>query len=98
MMGEFAGSGLSGYDNVTGKYWSTWSDTMSTGLLMSEGTCNAQKACTFTATHMNPVTKKPMKLRMTTRRPSPTTEMFEMFGPDKNGKEMKMMEILYTKR
>jgi hypothetical protein len=35
---------------------------------------------------------------MTTRWTSPTTEVFEMYGPDKMGKEMKMMEITYTKR
>ena len=32
MMGmPFEGIGRTGYDNVTGKYWSTWIDNMSTG-------------------------------------------------------------------
>jgi len=34
---------------------------------------------------------------MTTRWTSPTTEIFEMYGPAKDGKEFKMMEITYTK-
>ncbi len=35
---------------------------------------------------------------MTTRCQSPATEIFEMYAPGKDGKEMKMMEITYTKR
>ena len=52
MMGApFKGHGMSGYDNVTGKYWSTWNDSMSTGLMVSTGTCDAQNACTFEGTY-----------------------------------------------
>jgi hypothetical protein len=99
MMGmPFTGRGMTGYDNVTGKYWSIWMDTMSTGMMVSEGTCDAQKACTFTGTWNDPVKKGPVKSRMTTRWTSPTTEVFEMYGPGKDGKEMKMMEITYTKK
>jgi hypothetical protein len=48
MMGmPFTGHGMRGYDNVTGKYWSTWTDSMSTGLMLSEGTCDAKETCTF---------------------------------------------------
>ena len=45
----FTGHGMHGYDNVTGKYWSTWNDSMSTGLMVSEGTCDEAGACTSTA-------------------------------------------------
>ena len=39
MMGmPFTGHGMMGFDNVSGKYWSTWNDSMSTGIMMSEGT------------------------------------------------------------
>jgi len=100
MMGTpFNGRGMTGYDNVTGKYWSTWNDTMSTGLMVSEGTCDAQaKTCAFTGGWNDPVKKARVKARMTTRWTSPTTEIFEMYGPGKDGKEMKMMEITYTKK
>ena len=38
MMGTpFTGHGMMGFDNVSGKYWSTWTDSMSTGLMVSEG-------------------------------------------------------------
>jgi len=98
MGGPFSGHGMTGYDNVSGKYWSTWTDSMSTGLMVSEGSCDAQKACTFTGSWNDPIKKGPVKSRMTTRWTSPTVQVFEMYAPGKDGKEMKMMEITYTKK
>ena len=99
MMGmPFKGQGMHGFDNVTGKHWSTWIDSMSTGVMLSEGTCDAQGACTFTGTYNDPVKKGPATLRMTSRWTSPTVEVFEMYGPGPDGKEIKMMEITYTKK
>src|SRR5258705_13645039 len=87
MMGTpFVGRGTMGYDNVTGKYWSTWNDSMSTGLMVSEGTCDPQgQGCTFIGHWNDPIKKTPVKARMTTRWSSPTTEIFEMYAPGKNG-------------
>jgi len=99
MMGmPFNGHGMMGYDNVTGKYWSTWNDSMSTGVMMSEGTCDAQNVCSFTGSWNDPVKGGKITARMTSRWTSPTTQVFEMYGPGKDGKEMKMMEITYTKK
>jgi hypothetical protein len=98
MMGTpFVGRGMQGYDNVSGKYWSTWNDSMSTGIMVSQGKCDAKNNCTFTGSWNDPIKKGPVTARMTTRWTSPTTEIFEMYGPGKDGKEMKMMEITYTK-
>ncbi len=94
----FTGTGMSGFDNVSGKYWSTWIDTISTGLMVSEGTCDARHTCTFTGTWNEPVTKGPVKMRMITRWTNPSTEVFEMYGPGRDGKEMKLMEMTYTKK
>jgi hypothetical protein len=99
MMGQpFKGQGLHGFDNVTGKYWSTWNDSMSTGLMVSEGTCDDDGACTYTGRHNDAVSKQPMTTRMTTRWTDPATEVFEMYAPGPDGKEAKMMEITYRKR
>ncbi len=99
MMGmSFTGHGMMGYDNVSGKYWSTWTDSMSTGLMVSEGTCDAKKSCSFTGSWNDPIKKGPVTMRITTRWTSPTTQIFEMHGPGKDGKEMKMMEMTYTKK
>ena len=98
MMGApFTGHGMSGYDNVTGQYWSTWNDSMSTGLMVSSGNCDAQGTCTFEGSYNDPVRKAPVKIRMTSRWTGPDTEVFEMHGPDKQGREMKMMEMTYTR-
>lgn len=93
----FTGHGMTGYDNVSGKWWSTWNDSMSTGLMVSEGTCDANNACTFTGSWNDPVTKGKVTARMETRWTSPDTELFTMFGPGPDGKEYKMMEMTYTR-
>lgn len=99
MMGmPFTGQGLHGFDNVTGKYWATWNDNMSTGLMVSEGTCDASLTCTYTGTYQDPVSKKPQTSRMTSKWTDKSTEVFEMYGPGPEGKEVKMMEITYKKR
>ena len=99
MMGmPFVGHGMSGYDNVTGKYWATWNDSMSTGVMISSGSCDAQKVCTYTGSWNDAIKKGPVTARMVSKTTSPTTEVFEMYAPGKDGKEMKMMEITYTKK
>lgn len=99
MMGQpFTGHGMHGYDNVTGKHWSTWNDSMSTGLMTSEGSCDAQQACTFTGSWIDPVKKTPVTSRMTSRWTGAGTEVFEMYGPAPDGTEFRMMEITYTKK
>jgi hypothetical protein len=100
MMGmPFAGQGMRGFDNVSGKHWFTWADSMSTGVMVGEGTCDAaQKTCTFTGSWNDPIKKGPVQARMTSRWTGPTTEVFEMYGPGKDGKEMKMMEMVYTRK
>ena len=94
----FTGHGMQGYDNVSGKYWATWNDSMSTGLMVSEGTCDANLTCAYTGTYHDPVSRKPQTSRMTSKWTDKTTEVFEMYGPGPDGKETKMMEITYKKR
>lgn len=99
MMGQpFTGQGLHGFDNVTGKHWATWNDTMTTGLMVSTGTCDAQQACTYTGDFNDAVSKQPVTARMTSRWTDKDTEVFEMYAPGPHGKEAKMMEITYKKR
>ncbi|MFD0738456.1 DUF1579 domain-containing protein [Lysobacter koreensis] len=94
----FTGHGMHGYDNVSGKHWSTWNDSMSTGLMVSEGDCDAKGACTFTGSWNDPVTKGKINARMTSKWTKPNVEVFEMYTPGPDGKETKMMEITYTKK
>lgn len=99
MMGmPFTGMSLTGFDNVSGKYWATWTDSMSTGIMVSEGTCDAKHTCTFYGTWNDAIKKGPVKARMVTRQTGPGTEVFEMYAPGRDGKETKMMEMTYTKK
>lgn len=94
----YAGHGMSGYDNVAGEYWSTWMDSMSTGVIVSRGQCNATGLCEFTGGWLDPLTKAPVKARMVSRWTSPATQVFELFAPAHDGKDMKMLEITYTRK
>jgi hypothetical protein len=94
----FMGHGMHGFDNVSGKHWSTWNDSMGTGLMVSEGDCDDKGACTFNGSWNDPVKKGKINARMTTKWTDANTEVFEMYTPGPDGKEMKMMEITYTKR
>lgn len=99
MMGQpFDGLGLHGFDNVSGKYWATWNDSVGTGLMVAEGDCDGQGACSFTGSWNDPVTKGKVTARMTSHWTDANTEIFEMHGPGPDGKEMKMMQITYTRR
>jgi len=100
MMGmPFEGLGYTGYDNYKKKYMGTWMDNMSTAVMVSEGTMDsAGKVMTQTSTMDDFMTGKASTVRMTTTVVSPDEHLFEMFGPDPSGKEVKQMEIRYRRR
>jgi len=99
MMGSpFTGIGVTGYDNHTKKYVSTWMDSMGTGIYFFEGTASADgKTITQKGRYDDPI-EGPMKWRAVTKIVDDNTQVFEMYGTGKNGKETKMMEITYTRK
>ena len=99
MMGkQFEGMGLTGYDNTTKKYTSTWMDNMSTALHVMEGTAGDAKTINQEGEYTCPI-KGHMKLRSVTKIVDNNTNIFEMYGTDdKSGQETKMMEITYTRK
>src|SRR5262245_53998891 len=93
MMGmPFNGMGVYGFDNVSGKYVSTWIDNMGTGIMTGVGTADAGgKVITWTGTMNDPVTGKATKERMVTTVIDDNHHTFEMYGTPPGGKkEMKM--------
>jgi hypothetical protein len=98
MMGTpFQGLGVTGYDNHTGKYMSTWMDTMGTAIMMFEGTASADgRTITQTGRYDDPV-QGPMEWRSVTRVIDDNTLEMEMYATGKSGKEEQMMEITYTR-
>jgi hypothetical protein len=101
MMGApFSGMGVTGYDNVLGKYVSTWIDNMGTGIMASQGTVDASgKVITWASTMSDPATGKPSKARMVTTIADDDHHTLEMFAVPPGGKkEMKTMSIEYTRK
>lgn len=100
MMGQpFEGLGYTGYDNYKKKYVGTWMDTMSTAVMLTEGNYDASgKKMTSTSTMDDVMTGKPTTVRMVSTIQDDDHHLFEMFGPDPSGKEVKQMEIRYTRR
>jgi len=99
MMGmPFSGLSRSGYDNVSGKWWSTWTDSMSTGIMVSEGECDESFNCTYVGTYNDPIKDGPVTNRYVAKWTSPDKQQFAMYGTGRDGKEVKMMEMIYTRR
>jgi hypothetical protein len=99
MMGmPFTGLSRSGYDNVSGKWWSTWTDSMSTGIMVSEGECDEDLNCTYIGSYNDPLKGGPVTSRYVAKWTSPDEQYFEMYGPGRDGNEVKMMEMTYTRR
>ena len=99
MMGmPFTGIGLVGYDSFDKKYFSTWCDSMSSQLMVSQGTADEKShVVTFTGECKDP-SGKPMKARMTLENKDDNHRLFAMYVPGPDGKEFKCMTIDYTRR
>jgi hypothetical protein len=99
MMGEpFSGIGITGYDNLRKRYISNWIDTMGTGIFSMEGTASADgKTITLKGQHAEPGGGQ-MTHRAVWKIVDSNTQTFDMYGTHKGGKEMKVMEILYTRK
>ena len=98
MMGmPFVGHGTEGYDNVAKKYWSVWTDNMSTGPSVAWGTCT-DVLCSYEGTYNDALSGKPTKVRMTIKAEGADKQVFSYFGPGPDGKEKKTMEIVYLRK
>ncbi len=99
MMGDmpFEGLGFTGYDNVIGKYWSTWMDSASTGVATSRGTWDEEKgAVVFEGEMSDPMTGESSTF-WSTFTPSEGKEVFTMYQM-MGGEKVKTMEITYTRK
>lgn len=99
MMGQpYSGIGVTAYDNLRKKYVSTWMDTMGTGIFVMEGTAGADgKTITLKGQHDEPGGGR-MTHRAVWKIVDNNTQTFDMYGTHRGGKEMKMLEITYTRK
>ncbi|MGA6925596.1 MAG: DUF1579 domain-containing protein [Desulfosarcina sp.] len=98
MGSPYNGFGLNGYDNHTKKYVSTWMDSMGTGIMVFEGNSDADGNTITQECRFDDPAKGPVKWRSITRIVDDDTYLFEMYTADAGGKEIKMMEIGYSRR
>jgi len=96
----FNGFGITGFDNVSKKYTSSWIDNMGSGIMQGTGVASeGGKVITFTYNYNCPITKKPATMREVHTHTSPDAYTLAMFGADPHsGKEFKMMEIAFTRK
>jgi hypothetical protein len=99
MMGmPFEGTSVTGYDNVSGQFVSTWHDNMSTGIMYMTGSYDpASRSFTYAAEvpdTMQPTTK--VKVREVVRVVDDAQHVMEMYET-RGGKELKTMEIVFKR-
>ena len=99
MMGQpFAGIGIDAYDNMTKKYVTAWMDSMGTGIFTMQGTASPDgKTITLKGSHPEPGGGQ-MHHRAVWKILDQNSQTFEMYGTHGHGKEMKFMEITYTRK
>lgn len=99
MMGQpFLGIGIDAYDNLTKKYVTAWIDSMGTGIFIMEGTASADgKTITLKGSHPEPGGGT-MTHRAVWKIVDGNSQTFEMYGTHHKGKEMKFLEITYTRK
>jgi hypothetical protein len=99
MMGQpFHGHGTSTWDPAKKKYVGSWTDSMSSGLMIGESTWDPAKK-TMTGWMEGPdMTGKMVKSRSTVEYRPDGTRVFTMYAPGPDGKEAVGMKITYKKR
>lgn len=99
MMGQpFVGHGRTGYDNVTEQYWSTWTDNLSTGLMVFEGEYDeAADRFHFTGSYTDPMSGEVIESRSVSWHDESGREVMEMYEM-RDGREVKTMEMILERR
>ncbi len=94
---DYQGMEVDGYDNMKGKFFTTWMDNMGTGLLQADGSYDpASTTFTYHADEeVAPGTT--MKARGTVKVIDKDHYVFDWFEAQ-GGKEEKSMEITYTRQ
>ncbi len=99
MMGmPFEGTALTGYNNATKKYFTTWIDNMGTGLMTLEGTRDDKAGViTFYGSMFDPMAGKNCTMRQTMKIDSDNKMTMAMYSTTEGGSEKQDMEIVYTR-
>ena len=95
----FTGMGILGFDNLAKQYISTWVDTMSTSVSQSLGNLDKTgKNIAFHGEMPDLVSGKILATRSELQIVNKDTNIYKMFTEGSNGKEMKVLEIIYKRK
>lgn len=97
----FEGVGHTGYDNVTGDWWSIWMDNMSTGVIVMQGSVDEEShTATWEGEMSDPMAGGKTPMKIVSRHEGPDKEVAEFYGPNPagGGEMVKTMEIVYERQ
>ena len=91
----FEGVNLTGFDNITNKYCSTWIDNMGTGIMFSSGTMDTKtKSIQYYGEQADPISGKTIKIREIMTQISDGELHLDMYSTPLGGKEFRSMQII----
>ncbi len=93
----FEGRLMQGYNNLTQKYWSLWTDDQSTGYWISHGTETSPGHVEFEGTATDVLTPNGRPVRMTTTNNSDGSYTMKMFDTTQEGEPYQSMELRYIR-
>ena len=93
----YHGMGICGYDKGKKKFFSTWIDDMSTGMMVTSGTMEGN-VCTGEGEMTDPVTGQTTKVKDVATKIDDTHHKYELHMSAPDGKMYKAMEITSTQR
>lgn len=99
MMGQpYTGVGRTGYDNVTDRYWTTWTDTMSTGLIVMHGSYDdITSTYTYEGSTVDPLLGEvPMRIQQVIE--GPDRESMRLFMEFPGQGMIQVMEVVYERQ
>lgn len=96
----FEGQSIDGYDNVSGKYVSSWIDNMGTGVLSTSGSCEDSdcKVVSTSGEALDPMTREKGSYKLVTTWLSPASFRLDINWTGANGQSAKVMEMTATKK
>jgi hypothetical protein len=94
---EFKGMAIDGYDNGKAKFVSSWIDNMGTGIMKAEGTYDAAAKTITYSSEYTPMPGMTIKMRQVLTLVDNDHHHLTFFE-DRGGKEVKTMEIVYTRQ
>lgn len=95
----YIGIGHTGYDNVTGEYWSTWMDNMMTGIAVLKGQWDeAKQMMIYEGEVPDPMAGGLTTLHIESRMEGKDTEIDDFFEPGPDGDMYRMMELVYERQ